>query len=137
MANEFKQRFVQAAAARDVAIVSSETAQYRLRAYLTATPAQGATRLTYVLDVFDRQGRRAQRLTDEAGVRPGADPWQALDEGAIGLFADRGAEDLAAFLSNTPEAIAAAGGEAGVSVVSAERQPAERIAAPIGVAQLH
>ena len=120
-----------------MAIVSSETAQYRLRAYLTATPAQGATRLTYVLDVFDRQGRRAQRLTDEAGVRPGADPWQALDEGAIGLFADRAAEDLAAFLSNTPEAIAAAGGEAGVSVVSAERQPAERIAAPIGVAQLH
>jgi hypothetical protein len=132
----FMQRFTQTAEARDVALAPQETAQYRLRAYLTASPAQGATRLAYVLDVFDRQGRRVQRLTDEAGVKPGADPWEAVDERAIALFADRGAEDIAAFLSNTPEAIAAAGGEAGVSVAAAQHPPAADAARPSGVAQL-
>jgi hypothetical protein len=132
----FMQRFTQAAEARDVALAPQETAQYRLRAYLTASPAQGATRLAYVLDVFDRQGRRVQRLTDEAGVKPDADPWEAVDERAIALFADRGAEDIAAFLSNTPEAIAAAGGEAGVSVAAAQHPPAAGGARPSGVAQL-
>jgi hypothetical protein len=132
----FMQRFTQTAQARDVALVPQETAQYRLRAYLTASPAQGATRLAYVLDVFDRQGRRVQRLTDEAGVRPDADPWEAVDERSLALFADRGAEDVAAFLSNTPEAIAAAGGDSGVSVAAARHAPAVESPRPDGVAQL-
>jgi hypothetical protein len=132
----FMQRFTQTAQTRDVALVPSEAAQYRLRAYLTASPVQGATRLAYVLDVFDRQGRRVQRLTDEAGVRPDADPWEAVDEKSLALFADRGAEDIAAFLSNTPEAIAAAGGDAGVSVAAAQHAPTEESPRPGGVAQL-
>ena len=132
----FMQRFAQTAQARDVALVPPDAAQYRLRAYLTASPAQGATRLAYVLDVFDRQGRRVQRLTDEAGVRPDADPWEAVDERALALFADRGAEEVAAYLSNTPEAIAAAGGEAGVSVAAAQHAPTVESPRPSGVAQL-
>ena len=132
----FMQRFAQTAQARDVALVPAEAAQYRLRAYLTASPAQGATRLAYVLDVFDRQGRRVQRLTDEAGVRPDADPWEAVDERSLALFADRGAEEVAAFLSNTPEAIAAAGGDAGVSVAAAQHPPAAELQRPGGVAQM-
>jgi hypothetical protein len=117
----FKQRFAQTAQARDVALVPAEAAQYRLRAYLTASPAQGATRLAYVLDVFDRQGRRVQRLTDER---------------SLALFADRCAEEVAAFLSNTPEAIAAAGGDAGVSVAAAQHPPAAELQRPGGVAQM-
>ncbi|MGA8169611.1 MAG: hypothetical protein WB816_02055 [Methylocystis sp.] len=132
----FMQRFTQAAQARDIALATPETAQYRLRAYLTASPAQGATRLAYVLDVFDRQGRRVQRLTDEAGVGPASEPWEAVDDRALALFADRGAEEIAAFLSNTPEAIAAAGGEAGVSVAVAQHAHAADAARPSGVAQL-
>ncbi len=132
----FMQRFTQSAQARDVALVPSEAAQYRLRAYLTASPAQGATRLAYVLDVFDRQGRRVQRLTDEAGVRPDSDPWEAVDERSLALFADRGAEEVAAFLSNTPEAIAAAGGDSGVSVAAAQHAPTVETPRPGGVAQL-
>lgn len=132
----FMQRFTQTAQARDVALVPPEAAQYRLRAYLTASPAQGATRLAYVLDVFDRQGRRVQRLTDEAGVRPDSDPWAAVDERSLALFADRGAEEVAAFLSNTPEAIAAAGGDAGVSVATARHAPIEETPRPGGMAQL-
>ncbi len=133
----FMQRFSEAAEARDVALAPQEKAQYRLRAYLTASPAQGSTRLAYVLDVFDHQGRRVQRLTDEVGVKASNDPWEAVDERAIALFADRGAEEIAAFLSNTPEAIAAAGGESGVSVAAAQHAPAAADPVrPSGVAQL-
>jgi len=132
----FMQRFSEAAEARDVALAPQEKAQYRLRAYLTASPAQGSTRLAYVLDVFDSQGRRVQRLTDEVGVKAGNDPWEAVDERSIALFADLGAEEVAAFLSNTPEAIAAAGGEAGVSVAAAQHAPAAEAPRPSGVAQL-
>jgi hypothetical protein len=129
----YKQLFASAAEARDIATVAAESAQYRARGYLSAVPAQGATRLSYVWDIFDRQGRRAQRLTDEVIVTGGADPWSGADDRALLEMARRGAGDLAAFLSNTPEAIAAAdvssgGGKTlaaaageGLSVVAAQR----------------
>lgn len=121
-AARFQKRLTSAAQSRDVAFVETEGADYRLRGFLTASPAQGATRLAYVLDIYDRQGRRVQRLTSEAGVKADADPWRAVDEKSLNIFAERGASDIAAYLSTTPEAIAAAGGEAGVSVVAVERE---------------
>jgi hypothetical protein len=132
----FKQQLEKAAATRDVAWAKPENARYRLRGYLTASPALGTTRLAYVLDVYDRGGHRAQRLTFEAGLKAGADPWAVVDDKAIDTFADRGAEDVAAFLSNTPEAIAAAGKDSGVSVVAAQRRSDEKPRQPDGVAQL-
>ena len=130
----FQKQLASAAQSRDVALIESERqADYRLRGFLTASPAQGGTRLAYVLDVYDAKGRRVQRLMSEAGVAVAADPWQAVDERSSRIFAERGADDLAAFLATTPEAIAAAGGEAGVSVVAAERaqgaKPASAVAA--------
>jgi len=37
----------------------------------------------------------------------GADPWRIVGEAALASIAAKSADDLAAFLSNTPEAIAA------------------------------
>jgi hypothetical protein len=119
----FQKQFASAAQSRDIALAEADLANYRLRGFLTASPAQGATRLAYVLDVYDRRGRRVQRLTSEAGVKADADPWRAVDEKSLTIFAERGADDVAAFLSTTPEAIAAAGGEAGVSIVAVDRTP--------------
>lgn len=118
----FQKQFINAAESRDVALADAGQANYRLRGFLTASPAQGATRLAYVLDVYDRQGRRVQRLSSEGGVKADADPWRAVDEKSLNIFAERGADDVAAFLATTPEAIAAAGGEAGVSVVAVEKE---------------
>lgn len=135
----FREKFASASEARDIALVEPEGApQYRLRGYLTATPGQNGGRIAYVWDIFDRQGQRAQRLTDEAIVVPGADPWAALDEkSSVGLMS-RAADNLAAFLTNTPEAIAAAAGDgAGLSVVAAQRAPAVAVkpAPPLGFAE--
>jgi hypothetical protein len=118
----FRNELESAAQSRDVALAEAERANYRLRAFLTASPAEGATRVAYVLDIYDRRGRRVQRLASEAGVEADPDPWRAVDEKSLILCAEKGADDLAAFLATTPEAIAAAGGEAGVTVVAAERE---------------
>jgi len=134
----FRQLLASASEARDIVTVAPEAAQYRVRGYLTASPGRNGTRVAYVWDVFDRNGRRAQRLSDEVAVAGGGDPWASLDDRALTDVAQRSAEDLAAFLSNTPEAIAAADGEgAGLSVVAAQRRkPAESQGArPAGVAE--
>ena len=78
---------------------------------------------------------RAQRLTFEAGLKAGPDPWAAVDEPALGAFAQRGAGDVAAFLSNTPEAIAAAEKDSGTSVVAGQH-PRDESPRSNGVAQL-
>lgn len=118
----FGQIFARTAESRDIATTRGADAAYRVRGYLTAYASEGATRYAYVWDVFERNGRRAQRLTDEVAVAGGGDPWTNLDDKALTEVAARGADDLAAFLSNTPEAIAAAaGGDAGVTVATASR----------------
>lgn len=117
--SRFGRIFAQTAESRDIATTTDAEAAYRVRGYLTAYASEGTTRFAYVWDVFERNGRRAQRLTDEVAVKGGGDPWANLDEKALMEVAARGADDLAAFLSNTPEAIAAAASEAGVTVAAA------------------
>ena len=136
VSERFREQFDKAAQSRDVALAKPEAAQYRLRGYLTASSTQGGTRLAYVLDVYDRQGRRVQRLTDETGLKPDANPWDALDERSLAAFADRGAEDVAAFLSNTPEALAASEKESGVSIVAGQPKASEDKPKAGGFAQI-
>jgi hypothetical protein len=78
--------------------------------HLTAYPAgNDATSLAYVSDIFDARKNRAQRLGDDIVLKgAAADPWSLVDDKAVEAIAARSAEDLAAFLSNTPEAVAAA-----------------------------
>jgi len=132
----FKEEFDKAARSRDVAFAKTEAAPYRLRVYLTAVPAQAGTRLAYVLDVYDRQGRRVQRLSDDVGVSSDANPWDAINDNSVAAIADRGAADVAAFLSNTPEAGAAAEKDEGVSVVARQAKAPEDKPKVSGVAQV-
>ena len=134
----FRPAFARAAESRDIASAAEPEAAYRLRFYLTAyAGAEGATRFAYVFDVFDRNGRRARRLTDEIAVRGAGDPWTLLDDRALAEVAALGAGELAAFLSDTPEAIAAAaGGDSGVTIAAAARtEPAQSAVKPLGFAE--
>lgn len=142
IASRFGSIFARTAESRDISTATKDAdAAYRVRGYLTAYPGgEGTTRLAYVWDVFERNGRRAQRLTDEIAVKGGGDPWANFDDKALTEVAARGADDLAAFLSNTPEAIAAAkAGDSGVSVAAASREaPAgasQAAAKPLGFAE--
>lgn len=117
----FAAAFAQAARTQDLATADAGKAEYFVRAYIDAAGEAGATRYSYVLDLFDRSKKRVARLTDEVAVKgAAADSWMLADDGALGALAGRSAGDLADALTNTPEAVAAAAGaSAGTTVAAA------------------
>ncbi|MEW6437061.1 MAG: hypothetical protein AB1508_07805 [Pseudomonadota bacterium] len=94
----------------NVSLADAGGANYLVRAYLSAYPeGDTATAVAYVLDVFDAGKRRTQRVEDEVVVRGTApDPWSLVSDDVLAAVAQKSAADLAAVMTNTPEAIAAA-----------------------------
>lgn len=117
--DRFAQAFAQAAAAQDTTTVEPAKAEYLVRAYIDAGAGEpGVTRLSYVIDLFDRSKKRVARLTDEIPVKgAAADPWAVADDSVLSALAARSAGDLADALTNTPEAAA------GSAVASAAGAP--------------
>jgi len=101
----FLQDLASEAKAREIVVVEPRKARYLVRGYLSATvTADGAT-LEYVWDVFGPDKQRAQRLNDVISVKgAGDDAWAIAGEAALTSVAAKSADDLAAFLSNTPDA---------------------------------
>ena len=93
----------------NVSLADAGSANYLVRAYLSAYPeGDTATAVAYVLDVFDAGKRRTQRVEDEVVVRGTApDPWSLVSDDVLAAVAQKSAADLAAVMTNTPEAIAA------------------------------
>jgi hypothetical protein len=113
VAASFSQELARDARAREIVIVEPRKARYLVRGYLSAAATPGGATLEYVWDVFGPDKRRAQRLNDVISVKgEGDDPWAIAGEAAVDSVAAKSADDLAAFLSNTPDAkpIAAAVG---------------------------
>ena len=79
-----------------------------MRGYLSAYATEDGAAVEYVWDIFNKDKQRTQRVNDVLEVKgEGADPWRIVSEAALASVAARSADDLAAFLSNTPEAVAA------------------------------
>jgi hypothetical protein len=96
-------------AQHDVALTDTASARYLARGYISAFPVDGGAKLTYVWDIYDRTNHRAQRLNDEVALKgAAADPWSLVDGAALAALAAESAGELAAYLSNTPEALAQA-----------------------------
>jgi hypothetical protein len=102
-----------AAAERQIVVTEEKTAKYLVRAYVSAYPVDGGVAIAYVFDVFDAKRHRAQRLNDAVTVKTNGEerttqePWAFADDNALADIANRSADDLAAYLSTTPEATAA------------------------------
>ena len=113
LASRFTIALQSQAVARDIVVTDAVSARYVVRGYLGVRPAQSGGEIGYVWDVFDAGHRRAQRMEDRIAL-DGASPdlWTRVDDKVLQALAQRSADDLAAFLSNTPEAIAAASGSA-------------------------
>jgi hypothetical protein len=95
---------------RDITVVDVASAKYFVRGYLGAYAAEGGATIGYVWDVFDAQKVRVQRLEDQIMVKgTAADPWSLADERVLTSLAAKSADDLAALLTNMPEAVASAG----------------------------
>jgi hypothetical protein len=109
IAADFVRRLDGAARTRELAVVDAGRARYLVRGYLSASPTEDGAEIEYVWDVFTAQKQRVQRLNDVIEVKgAGGDPWALAGEAVLTSVAARSADDLAAFLSNTPEAAPAA-----------------------------
>ncbi len=105
LASRFDQSLATAAAQRQIALAPPTSARYLVRGYLSAVPAQDGATVDFVWDLFTPDKQRAQRLSDAIVVRgSGDDAWAMVTEAALDSIAAKCADDLAAYLSNTPEA---------------------------------
>lgn len=105
LTSRFDQKLDEAAVQRQIAVAPTTTARYLVRGYLTATPARDGATVDFVWDVFTADKQRAQRLSDLILVRgSGDDAWAMVTDSALDSIAAKCADDLAAYLSNTPEA---------------------------------
>jgi len=101
----FRQSLDQAAAERQITVAPPTSARYLIRGYLSASPAENGARVDLVWDIFTPDKRRVQRLTDAMLVQGSRDDaWTTANDAAIDSIAAKCADDLAAYLSNTPEA---------------------------------
>ncbi len=101
----FTDQLAAAAMSRAIVTADAQTADYLVRGYLTAYAVPEGTAITYVWDVFDNQKRHAQRVDDTITLKESAgDPWSLADDAVMASVAGKSADDLAAYLSNTPEA---------------------------------
>jgi hypothetical protein len=105
LSTRLRQSLDQAAAARRIAIASPAKARYLVRGYVTASLIEGGAEVDIVWDVFTPDKKRTQRLSDAIAVKgSGEDAWAMIDDAALNSVAAKCADDLAAYLSNTPEA---------------------------------
>lgn len=106
----FSQIMAREAAAHDIVVADPKKARYLVRGYLSAYQTEDGAAVDYVWDVFNKDKQRIQRVDDTLDVKgEGADPWRIADEAALASVAAKSADDLAAFLSNTPEVAAGPG----------------------------
>ena len=103
----FRQDLSREAQSREIAVAEPAKARYLVRGYLSAELTTDGAEIEYVWDVFTADKRRAQRLNDVIAVQgAGDDPWTVAGPAALASVAAKSADDLAAYLSNTPDAVA-------------------------------
>jgi hypothetical protein len=103
----FMSELAKEAAAQQIAIADPKKAHYFVRGYLSAYETADGAAIEYVWDIFTKDKSRAQRLSDFLEVKgQGTDAWTVAGDAALASVAAKSADDLAAFLSNTPEAVA-------------------------------
>lgn len=125
--NRFAASMSNALGARNISSEEPGKAHYLIRGNMTAYSAEGGgTAVGYVWDIYDAKRRRLQRLEDEIVVKAtAADPWSAVDDAALASIAGRSADEIAAFLTNMPEAVAAAGAGNATAALNAVAAPAQ------------
>jgi hypothetical protein len=111
LTDQFRAYLGREAQNREINVAAADKANYLVRGYLNAYPQGSGTTVAFVFDVFDAKKRLAQRIEDQVEIAAtAADPWSLVDQAVLAAVAAKGAEDLADFLTNTPEAVAASAG---------------------------
>jgi len=87
---------------RRLAVMSREnTSAYRVRGYLAAKVTRKETTISWVWDIFDKDDRRALRITGEETVKgKHKDAWEVADDAMLHRIAGNSMDQLAAFLTS-------------------------------------
>jgi len=93
---------------RDVHLADAKSANYLVRGYVTAEQVEGGALYAIVYDVYDSKKRRAQRIDDRVFAPGAVASLDQINDAAMAQIAAKSAEDIAAVMTNTPEAVAAA-----------------------------
>jgi hypothetical protein len=101
---------------RDINFADPKKANYLVHGYLNTSPAPEGAEFAFVWDVYDAKKRHTQRIDDRVIVKGVPANLDQIDDAALTKIAAASAEDLAAVLTNTPEAIAAASSPASKNV---------------------
>lgn len=119
VAQKFVAAMSEALGARAITSQPQDKAHYLIRGHMSAFAVEGGTALAYVWDIYDNKRRRLQRIEDEIVVKASAaDPWLAADDRSLASLAGRSADEIAAFLTHTPEAVAAGGAPASTAATA-------------------
>ena len=103
-------------ASRQLALADTQTAHYLIRGSISAFSEAKATRIAVVWDIYDSTKRFRHRLQDTVLIPAVAqDGWSLVDAKVADEIAARSVGELSAYLSNTPEAIAASRSFAGAN----------------------
>jgi hypothetical protein len=101
--------------ARRVLVVSrNESAEYRVRGYLSAHNEGAEGKVAWVFDVFDAGRRRTVRLSGEEPAAAG-EAWSSANDGLVSKIAAQSVAELSQWLASTPTRVAGGTAEPGDS----------------------
>jgi hypothetical protein len=110
------------AQSRRLAVLSREQpTAYRVRGYFAAAVERGRTTISWVWDVFDRNERRAMRISGSEDTKNGK-AWDAADDAMLHRIARSSMEQLAGFLTS-PDVAPAPADEPRLALTADESTP--------------
>lgn len=102
--------------------------EYTLRGYIVAAREKTGSKISYIWDVTDQGGKRADRITGEVfAPGTGADPWASVSPQVIQNIADKTSAQLAASLPGSSVPVASAASSTNTAAVT---PPASSYTAP-------
>ena len=83
-----------------VAKAPGTATDYTIRGYIVSAKESAGTKVSYIWDVIDTQGKRVNRITGEELLKsaPGTDPWAAVTPTVVSSIAGKTASSLATWL---------------------------------------
>jgi hypothetical protein len=129
VSSKMNEKLIASAGQSNIPVASSGEAEYTIRGYLVAAPDPQGTKLSYIWDVTDKSGKRAERFQGDEIIqgKKGGDPWASVDDAAIERIAASTTSKIAGWMSGAP-AVAESQDQAAVdpAPVAASNPPPQR-----------
>jgi hypothetical protein len=114
---------------KHIAVAASQDAEYTIRGYLVAAADAKGTKLSYIWDITDKNGKRSKRIQGDELIegKKGGDPWVLVDDAAIERIASKTTDQISSWMQGGS---ASAPATASAAPASAPAEPAQTAAAP-------